>query len=174
MINLYSNFQIKELLEGGIEHIDSCLGTEESIVYSMILSSVNTGCVYNQQQLIDLMKCTLFVRQAEKCNNECTIASDLVESCLNKLRSIDAFDKTIDDKLKLTPIANAAVAANLDILEAQKLYVELLEASSALILTNKLHLLYLAVPYSECISLERQNVLEIVCIITFVQIYIYF
>lgn len=140
----------------------------------MILSSVNTGCVSNQQQLVDLMKCTLFVRQAEKSNNECTIASDLVESCLNKLRSIDAFDKTTEDKFKLTQIANAAVAANLDILEAQKLYTELLEASSALILTNKLHLLYLAVPYTECIALERQNVLEIVCKITLLYICVYF
>lgn len=128
----------------------------------MILSSVSTGCTINQQQLVDLMKCTLFIRQTEKRNNESTIASDLVESCLDKLRSINAFDNTTEDKLKLTTIANAAVAANLDILEAQKLYTELLEASSALILTNKLHLLYLAVPYRECIILERQSVLEIV------------
>lgn len=128
----------------------------------MILSSISTGCASSQQQLVDLMKHTLFIRQAEKNNDECTVASDLIESCLNKLRSINAFNKTADDKLKLTPIANAAVAANLDILEAQKLYTELMEASSALILTNKLHLLYLAVPYTECITLDRQTVLDIV------------
>lgn len=128
----------------------------------MILSSVSTGCTFNQQQLVDLMKCTLFIRQTEKRNNESTVASDLVESCLDKLRSINAFDNSIEDKLKLTTIANAAVAANLDILEAQKLYTELMEASSALILTNKLHLLYLAIPYTECFILERQTVLEIV------------
>jgi len=108
------------------------------------------------------MKRTLFVRQAERCNKECTVASDLVESCLDKLISINAFEKPIENHLKLTTIANAAVAANLDIEEAQKLYTELIEASSALILTNKLHLLYLAVPSTECITLERQNVLEIV------------
>lgn len=141
--------------------MNSCLGTEENVIYSMILSSVGTGCASSQQQLIDLMKHTLFIRQAEKHNNECTVASDLVESCVDKLRSINAFD-TIEDKLKLTPIANAAVAANLDILEAQKLYTELIEASSALILTNKLHLLYLAVPYRECMTLERENILKIV------------
>lgn len=146
--------------------MNSCLGTEENIVYSMILSSVSTGCATNQQQLVDLMKHTLFIRQAEKHNNECTVASDLIESSIDKLRSINAFDNnTIEDKLKLTPIANAAVAANLDILEAQKLYLELMEASSALILTNKLHLLYLAVPYRECMTLERQNILEVVRII---------
>lgn len=110
------------------------------------------------------MKRTLFIKQAEKHNNGCTVASDLIESCLDKLRSINAFNKPIETTLKLTPIANAAVAANLDILEAQKLYTELMEASSALILTNKLHLLYLAVPYTECITLERQYVLEIVSI----------
>ncbi|VVC28997.1 Hypothetical protein CINCED_3A019032 [Cinara cedri] len=153
--------KIKELLERGIEHVDSCLGTEENVVYSMILSSVSTGCASSQQQLVDLMKRTLFIQQTEKLNSECTVASDLVESCVDKLRSINAFDNTIENKLKLTPIANAAVAANLDILEAQKLYTELMEASSALILTNKLHLLYLAVPYKECMTLERQNVLEI-------------
>lgn len=130
----------------------------------MILSSVSTGCTLNRQQLVDLMKHTLFIRQAEKHNKESTIASDLVESCLDKLRSINAFEKPIENDLKLTTIANAAVAANLDILEAQKLYTELLEASSALILTNKLHLLYLAVPSAECMTLERQNVLEIVSI----------
>jgi len=130
----------------------------------MILSSVSTGCTSSQQQLVDLMKRTLFIQQAEKRNVECTVASDLVESCLDKLKSINAFDKPIEDKLKLTSIAKAAVAANLDILEAQKLYTELLEASSALILTNKLHLLYLAVPYTECITIERQNVLDIVSI----------
>lgn len=150
------------MLESGIEHIESCLGTEESVVHSMILSSVSTGCTSNQQQLVNMIKRTLFIRQAEKCNNECTVASDLVESCLDKLKSINAFDKQSEDKLKLTSIARAAVAGNLDILEAQKLYMELIEASNALILTNKLHLLYLAVPYSECITLERQNVLEIV------------
>lgn len=128
----------------------------------MILSSVSTGCISSQQQLVDLMKLTLFIRQAEKRNDECTVASDLVESFLNKLRLINAFDKTTGDKLKLTPIANAAVIANLDILEAHKLYTELMEASSALILTNKLHLLYLAVPYTDCITLDRQNVLNIV------------
>ncbi|XP_015377431.1 PREDICTED: helicase POLQ-like [Diuraphis noxia] len=153
--------KIKVLLESGVEHIYSCLGTEENVVYSMILSSVSTGCTSSQQQLVDLMKRTLFIRQAEKNNTECTVASDLVESCLDKLKSINAFDKPIGDKLKLTSIAKAAVAANLDILEAQKLYAELLEASSALILTNKLHLLYLAVPYTECITIERQNVLDI-------------
>lgn len=130
----------------------------------MILSSVSTGCTSSQQQLVDLMKRTLFIQQAEKRNVECTVASDLVESCLDKLKSINAFDKPIEDKLKLTSIAKAAVAANLDILEAQKLYTELLEASSALILTNKLHLLYLAVPYTECVTIERQNVLDIVSI----------
>jgi len=131
----------------------------------MILSSVSTGCTSSQQQLVDLMKRTLFIQQAEKRNTECTVASDLVESCLDKLKSINAFDKAIGgDKLKLTSIAKAAVAANLDILEAQKLYTELLEASSALILTNKLHLLYLAVPYTECITIDRQNVLDIVSI----------
>lgn len=132
----------------------------------MILSSVSSGCTSNQQQLIDLMKRTLFIRQAEKRNIECTVASDLVESCLDKLRSVNSFDTSKDGELKLTTIASAAVAANLDILEAQKLYTELMEASSALILTNKLHLLYLAVPYSECIVLDRQNVLDIVRIIT--------
>ncbi|KAE9534778.1 hypothetical protein AGLY_008070 [Aphis glycines] len=154
--------KIKVLLESGIEHIDSCLGTEENVVFSMILSSLSSGCTSSQQQLVDLMKRTLFVQQAEKRNVECTVASDLIESCLDKLRSINAFDKPVEDKLKLTTIAKAAVAANLDILEAQKLYTELLEASSALILTNKLHLLYLAVPYTECITLDRQNVLDIV------------
>lgn len=128
----------------------------------MILSSVSTGCTSTQHQLVDLMKRTLFIQQAEKRDVDCTVASDLVESCLDKLKSINAFDKPIEDKLKLTSIAKAAVAANLDILEAQKLYTELLEASSALILTNKLHLLYLAVPYTECITIERQNVLDIV------------
>jgi len=128
----------------------------------MILSSVSTGCTLNQQQLVDLMNRTLFIQQAEKRNKECTVASDLVESCLDKLRSINAFENPSENNLKLTTIANAAVAANLDILEAQKLYIELMEASSALILTNKLHLLYLAVPYAECMTLERQNVLEIV------------
>lgn len=141
--------------------MNSCLGIEENVIYSMILSSVGTGCASSQQQLINLMKRTLFIRQTEKHNNECTVASDLVESCVDKLRSINAFD-IIEDKLKLTPIANAAVAANLDILEAQKLYTELIEASSALILTNKLHLLYLAVPYKECMTLEREIILEIV------------
>lgn len=131
----------------------------------MILSSISTGCTSNQEQLVNLMKCTLFVKQAEKYNDECTVASDLIESCLDKLRSINAFNKPIEGTLKLTPIANAAVAANLDILEAQKLYTELLEASSALLLINKLHLLYLAVPYTECITLERQYVLEIVSIL---------
>lgn len=150
------------MLESGIEHIDSCLGTEESVIYSMILSSVSTGCVFSQPQLVDLMKHTLFIRQAEKHDSNCTVASDLVESCLDKLKSINAFDEPIEDKLKLTTIANAAVAANLDILDAQELYTELLEASSALILTNKLHLLYLAVPHKECIILERQNTLDIV------------
>jgi len=67
------------------------------------------------------MKHTLFIKQADKHNGECTVASDLVESCLDKLKSIDAFDKLCEDKLKLTAIANAAVVANLDILEAQKL-----------------------------------------------------
>ncbi|KAF0759569.1 helicase POLQ-like isoform X1 [Aphis craccivora] len=153
--------KIKVLLESGIEHIDSCLGTEENVVFSMILSSLSSGCTSSQQQLVDLMKRTLFVQQAEKRNVECTVASDLIESCLDKLRSINAFDEPVEDKLKLTTIAKAAVAANLDILEAQKLYTELLEASSALILTNKLHLLYLAVPYTECITLDRQNVLDI-------------
>lgn len=128
----------------------------------MILSSVSTGCTNSQQQLVDLMKCTLFNRQAEQRNKQCTVASDLVESCLDKLRSINAFDKPVEDKLKLTTIANAAVAANLDILEAQQLYTELMEASSALILTNKLHLLYLSVPPTECITLDRQSVLDIV------------
>jgi len=127
----------------------------------MILSSVSTGCT-NSQQLVDLMKCTLFNRQAEQHNKQCTVASDLVESCLDKLTSINAFDKPVEDKLKLTTIANAAVAANLDILEAQQLYTELMEASSALILTNKLHLLYLSVPPAECITLDRQSVLDIV------------
>lgn len=130
----------------------------------MILSSISTGCTSSQQQLVNLMKRTLFIKQAEKHNNGCTVASDLIESCLDKLRSINAFNKPIETTLKLTPIANAAVAANLDILEAQKLYTELMEASSALLLTNKLHLLYLAVPYTECITLERQYVLEIVSI----------
>lgn len=132
----------------------------------MILSSVSSGCTSNQQQLIDLMKRTLFIRQAEKRNIECTVASDLVESCLDKLRSVNAFNEPKDGEFKLTTIASAAVAANLDILEAQKLYTELMEASSALILTNKLHLLYLAVPYSECIVLDRQNVLDVVRTIT--------
>jgi len=139
----------------------------------MILSSLSSGCTSSQQQLVDLMKRTLFVQQAEKRNVECTVASDLIESCLDKLRSINAFDNPVEDKLKLTTIAKAAVAANLDILEAQKLYTELLEASSALILTNKLHLLYLAVPYTECITLDRQNVLDIVGIeIEYIYIYI--
>lgn len=128
----------------------------------MILSSVSTGCTSSQKQLVDLMKRTLFIQQAEKNNDAYTVASDLIESCLDKLKSINAFDKPIKEELKLTTVANAAVAANLDILEAQKLYTELIEASSALILTNKLHLLYLAVPYTECITLERQNVLDIV------------
>lgn len=128
----------------------------------MILSSISTGCTSSQHQLVDLMKRTLFIRQAEKLNSESTVASDLVESCLDKLKSIDAFDEPLENQLKLTAVANAAVVANLDILEAQKLYTELMEASSALILTNKLHLLYLAVPYTECITLERQNVLEVV------------
>uniref|UniRef100_A0A2S2R232 Helicase POLQ-like n=1 Tax=Sipha flava TaxID=143950 RepID=A0A2S2R232_9HEMI len=153
--------KIKILLENGVEHIDSCLGTEENIVYSMILSSISTGCTSSQEQLVNLMKCTLFIKQAEKYNDECTVASDLIESCLDKLRSLNAFNKPVERTLKLTPIANAAVAANLDILEAQKLYTELIEASSALLLINKLHLLYLAVPYTECITLERQYVLEI-------------
>lgn len=150
------------MLENGVEHIESCFGNEESIIFSMILSSVSTGCTSNQQQLVDLIKRTLYIQQAEKRNSESTIASDLVESCLDKLRSINAFDNQIENKLKLTSVANAAVAANLDIIEAQKLYLELMEASSALILTNKLHLLYLAVPYTECITLERQTILEIV------------
>lgn len=162
MFSLYCYFQVKKLLEGGVEHINSCLGTEESVVYSMILSSVSTGCSSSQSQLVDLMKHTLFIQQAEKHNDASTVASDLIESCLDKLKSINAFDKSVNCELKLTEIAKAAVAANLDILEAQKLYTELVEASTALILTNKLHLLYLAVPYSECITLERQNVLEIV------------
>lgn len=139
----------------------------------MILSSISIGSASNQQQLVDLMKRTLFIRQIEKNNDGCTVASDLIESCLNKLRSINAFDKTTEDKLKLTPIANAAVAANLDILEAQKLYTELMEASSALILTNKLHLLYLAVPYTECITLDRQTILDIVNIKYYKVIYLY-
>lgn len=139
----------------------------------MILSSISIGCASNQQQLVDLMKRTLFIRQIEKNNDGSTVASDLIESCLNKLRSINAFDKTSEDKLKLTPIANAAVAANLDILEAQKLYTELMEASSALILTNKLHLLYLAVPYTECITLDRQTILDIVNIKYYKVIYLY-
>ena len=69
----------------------------------------------SQQQLVDLMKRTLFIQQAEKRNVECKVASDLVESCLDKLKSINSFDKPIEDKLKLTSIAKAAVAANLDI-----------------------------------------------------------
>lgn len=128
----------------------------------MILSSISTGCTSNQQQIVDLIKCTLFSRQAEQRNNQCTIASDLVESCLDKLKSINAFEKPFEKKFKLTTIANAAVAANLNLLEAQQLYTELVEASGALILTNKLHLLYLSVPPTECITLDRQNVLDVV------------
>ncbi|XP_050522827.1 helicase POLQ-like isoform X2 [Daktulosphaira vitifoliae] len=152
--------KIKDLLEKGIENIDSCLGNEDSIIYSMILSSISTECTKNRNQLVELMKHTLYVKQAEKQGNASTAASDLVESCLVKLESINSFSKLNDDEIKLTAIAKAAVNANLDILEAQKLYTDLLEASKALILTNKLHLLYLAVPYTDCIPLERQIILN--------------
>lgn len=152
--------QVKELLEKGIESIDSCLGNEDSIVYSMILSSISTECTTNRDQLVELMKHTLYVKQAEKLGNASTAASDIVESCLVKLKSINSFSKLNDNEIKLTAVAKAAVNANLDILEAQILYSDLLEASKALILTNKLHLLYLAVPYTDCIILERQIILE--------------
>ncbi|XP_050430303.1 helicase POLQ-like isoform X2 [Adelges cooleyi] len=154
--------KVKELLECGIESIESCLGTEDTVVYSMILSSITTGCTTTRQQLVNLMKRTLYIQQAETQGNATTAASDLVESCLDKLQTINSFTKLNDDELKLTVIAKAAVSANLDILEAQKLYTDLLEASNALILTNKLHLLYLAVPYTDYITLQRGIVLDII------------
>ncbi|KAK9502736.1 hypothetical protein O3M35_011446 [Rhynocoris fuscipes] len=109
---------------------------------NFILSLISLNLAMNKASIMNYMNSTLLKVQADflRINIE-----DEVEKILCDLVNNKAL--IMNDILKLTPLAKAAVKGNFSYSLAHHLYNDLIKAQKCLILDNDLHLIYLITPY---------------------------
>lgn len=158
--------KILDLLKSAMDRCDSKMKIENFIRLAM--NAIGLQIANTKTSLKSLFGFTLFCIQSDEKKNQMNdeLVDDLVNKSIDRLTSLKAIKESSEtEEYSLTLIANAAMAGNLDMTEAQLICSDLEQAvDDGLVLSSYLHLFYLLTPYSavEELKIDRQVTISVI------------